>query len=122
MTYLSQPGVGFGNIAAGFKNSFNSNIKLGAKVAEINCEDPDLAIVLYTQNGVYRDVATRTVLITVSLGVLKANTINFVPSIPDYKHDVINPTVGSSLVTHTEGPPSRSLLPGFVTLRDVDFR
>jgi len=90
MTYMSQVGVGFGNIAADILTPYMSNIKINSKVTEINYEDPDLAIILYTENGVPTQISARTVLVTASLGVLKAGTINFVPSLPDWKQEVID--------------------------------
>ena len=92
MTYLSQVGVGFGNVADHYAKQHTSDtIKTNSRVTEINYEDPDITIISYTENGdTTKKIAARTVLMTVSLGVLKAGTINFVPTLPDWKQDVID--------------------------------
>lgn len=92
MTYLSQAGVGFGNVADHYAKQHTSDtIKTNSRVTEINYEDPDITIISYTENGdTTKKIAARTVLMTVSLGVLKAGTINFVPTLPDWKQDVID--------------------------------
>mmetsp|Transcript_7212 Transcript_7212/g.16402 ORF Transcript_7212/g.16402 Transcript_7212/m.16402 type:complete len:391 (+) Transcript_7212:256-1428(+) len=89
--YTSIPGLGFGNIAAKYAAPFASKIKLNAKVSEINSEeDGETTIVKYVENGVDKAVKAKTVLVTASLGVLKAGTIGFVPSLPDYKQESID--------------------------------
>ena len=93
MTLMSQVGVGFGNTAASVADPYMSKIKLNAKVTEINYEDPNLVVVSYTDETSgekTRQVTTRTILVTVSLGVLKAETINFRPKLPEWKQDVID--------------------------------
>jgi len=92
MTYMSTSGTGFGNLAATCGESFIDKVRLSAKVTEINYKDVDNTIISYTQDGVDKKVAARTVLVTVSLGVLKANTINFVPTLPEWKLEVIDKT------------------------------
>ena len=88
--YMSVPGVGYGNTAATFAEPFASKIiRLGAKVTQINYKDLNNAIISFTANGVEQEIAT-TVLVTVSLGVLKARTINFIPSLPKWKQDAID--------------------------------
>ena len=86
---MSVPGVGFGNTAATFAAPFSSVIELGSKVSEINHEDPNNVVVSFTKDGVSRRLSSRTVLVTVPLGVLKAGTVSFQPSLPAYKQEVI---------------------------------
>ena len=88
--YVSVPGVGYGNIAASFAAPFLSKIKLGAKVTGINYEDQNNVIVSFTENGVARKVVAKTVLVSASLGVLKAGSISFTPSLPGWKQEVID--------------------------------
>lgn len=91
--YTSIPGMGFGNIAAEYaqREEITPKVKLNAKVMEINSEeDGETTIVKYVENGESKAVKAKTVLVTASLGVLKAGTINFVPSLPAYKQESIN--------------------------------
>ena len=80
--YTSIPGMGFGNIAARYAEPFKSKIQLNSKVTEINSEeegDGDYkTIVEYMKDRVNKVVEAKIVLVTVSLGVLKAGNINFV--------------------------------------------
>lgn len=98
--YLSIPGLGFGNLAAQYaeRTSVMEKVLLNAKVMEINSspssssqeESSELTTVTYVSNGVSNVVQAKTVLVTVSLGVLKANTIKFIPSLPDSKLESIS--------------------------------
>lgn len=88
--YSSVPGVGFGNIAASFAQSFVGKIRLGAKVTGINYGDESKVLVTYTQGGATKQVAARAALVTVPLGVLKAKKIAFTPSLPSWKQRVID--------------------------------
>ena len=88
--YMGVRGVGYGNVAASVSAPFTEKIKLGAKVTGINYEDSSNVIITYTQGGATRSVATRTVVLTVSLGVLKKRTISFTPTLPTSKLEVIN--------------------------------
>ena len=90
MHYMAVPGVGYGNVAAAFAAPFMSNIRLGAQVTGINDEDPERAVVSFTQGGEAREVAAKAVLVTASLGVLKAGTISFAPPLPNWKQDAID--------------------------------
>jgi len=81
--YMSIPGLGFGNVAASVAQPFLDKIQLNAKVTEINSEEfelDDISIVTYLdeEDGVEKMVKAKTVLVTVSLGVLKAGNIKFV--------------------------------------------
>ena len=80
--YTSVPGKGFGNIAAKYVEGFDivDEIVLDATVVEINSEGENVnqPKVVYTEDGVTKAVMARTVLVTASLGVLKAGNINFV--------------------------------------------
>ena len=87
---MSVPGVGYGNTAAKFAAPLAHKIHLNSKVTEIDYSNPNGAIVSFTKNGVESKVMAKTVLVTVSLGVLKAGNIKFTPSLPDWKQEVID--------------------------------
>jgi hypothetical protein len=90
--YLSVPELGFGNLAAQYARRTSVSVKekvlLTAKVMEINSssssssssqeEGSGFTAVTYVSNGVSNVVQAKTVLVTVSLGVLKANTIEYI--------------------------------------------
>ncbi len=88
--YMSVPGVGYGNTAAKFAAPLAHKIQLKSKVTEIDYSNPNAAIISFTSNGVESKVTAKTVLVTVSLGVLKAGNIKFTPSLPDWKQEVID--------------------------------
>jgi len=89
--YMGIPGLGFGNVASRFGQQFSSKINLNSKVIEINHYDGGQhAFVKYTSNGRIVEVAAKTVLVTASLGVLKAGTIKFSPRLPRYKREIID--------------------------------
>jgi len=88
--YTSIPGLGFGNIAAKYAEPFKSKIKLNANVIEVNYLDKQKNIITYIEDGLTKKVSADAVLVTVPLGVLKANTIKFIPSFPAWKQDVID--------------------------------
>ncbi len=80
--YTSVPGMGFGNIASKYAEPYTDKIRLNAKVTEINSEGfmdgSGDTVVKYVENGVSKEVSAKTVLVTASLGVLKAGIIDFV--------------------------------------------
>lgn len=78
--YLSIPGMGFGNLAASYAEPIMDYINLNCKVTEIDSSnnDKDASVVRYVEDGVEKAVYAKTILVTVSLGVLKAGDINFV--------------------------------------------
>ena len=88
--YASVVGLGFGNVAASFAKAFESRIKLNAKATEINYSSSTNGIISFIENGVLNQVSAQTVLVTASLGVLKAGNIKFTPSLPDWKQDAID--------------------------------
>jgi len=88
--YMAVPNVGFGNTAASFAETIDADIKLNSKVTNINYEDDDQVMITYEEDGIVKTVEAQTALVTVSLGVLKANTINFVPQLPYSKQDAID--------------------------------
>mmetsp|Transcript_20255 Transcript_20255/g.38209 ORF Transcript_20255/g.38209 Transcript_20255/m.38209 type:complete len:182 (-) Transcript_20255:723-1268(-) len=89
--YMGVPGLGWGNVAAKYAKEFDLNLKKKAKVTEINQEDDDEYVtVTYVKNGSTKTVKAKNVLVTVSVGVLKAGNIKFVPSLPDDKQDSID--------------------------------
>ena len=88
--YTSVPGGGFDNAAISFAKPFESKIKLDAKVIDINYYEEDQNVIIYyLENGVSKMVISRTALVTTSLGVLKAGTVNFIPSLTETKLDPI---------------------------------
>ena len=86
---MSVPGLGYGNTAAKFAVPIAHKVQLKSKVTEIDFRNPNNAIVSFSKNGVERKVAAKSVLVTVSLGVLKAGTIKFTPRLPKWKQEVI---------------------------------
>mmetsp|Transcript_30573 Transcript_30573/g.63996 ORF Transcript_30573/g.63996 Transcript_30573/m.63996 type:complete len:627 (-) Transcript_30573:89-1969(-) len=93
--YTSIPGMGFGNIASKHAQPFEDVISLNSKVAEIHSsegydDDGEYTIVTYVKDGVSEKVKAKTVLVTASLGVLKAGNIDFVPTLPEWKQDAID--------------------------------
>jgi len=99
MKYVSVPGGGFGNAAASFAKDFREEkIKLNAKVTEINyqlVDQEDEVLITYMDNnndegGILKQIVAKSVLVTVSLGVLKAGNIQFVPNLPPEKQDAID--------------------------------
>ena len=86
--------VGFGNTARRFGEPFLSKIKLNSKVTDITYDGKEgsgrnAIITFIDSSGTTRKVSAKTVLVTASLGVLKAGNINFTPSLPPWKKDVI---------------------------------
>eukprot|EP00571_Detonula_confervacea_P001823 CAMPEP_0172315264 /NCGR_PEP_ID=MMETSP1058-20130122/24644_1 /TAXON_ID=83371 /ORGANISM="Detonula confervacea, Strain CCMP 353" /LENGTH=484 /DNA_ID=CAMNT_0013029313 /DNA_START=270 /DNA_END=1724 /DNA_ORIENTATION=+ len=88
--YMAVPGLGFGNIAGKYAEQFKSKIELNAKVTKIDYEDEQNNIITYVKDGKTKKVSTQAVLVTVPLGVLKAKTIEFVPSFPEWKQEAID--------------------------------
>ena len=97
--YVSTPGLGYGNIAARYAQPFRNYIKLNSKVTDIDSTEEDgIPVVRYVDaNGDNQAVKANTVLVTVSLGVLKAGTINFNPHLPAWKQNSID-NMGFGLV------------------------
>ena len=88
---MSYRAVGYGNVAAKAADPIQSKIKLNSKVVEVNSEGKNLQTVKYVdENGEMKSAKAKTVLVTVSLGVLKADIINFVPKLPNWKQEVID--------------------------------
>jgi hypothetical protein len=90
--YMSVPGVGYGNTAANFAATrlVADRVRLASRDTEIGYSNPNSAFISFTKNGVESKVLAKTVLVTVSLGVLKAGNIKFTPSLPDWKREVID--------------------------------
>ena len=96
--YMGMPGIGFGNAAAKYAEPFVDKIQLKSRVTEINSDFEDYSLVTYTdEDGTETSVKAKTVLVTVSLGVLKAGSINFVPALPAKKQEAID-NMGFGLV------------------------
>lgn len=90
VTYMSRPGLGYGNTAATVGGQYQKKIKLNAKVTGINYANEHMSVISFTKNGVSHQVSAKTVLVTVSLGVLKAGTIQFTPRLPAWKQERID--------------------------------
>ena len=89
--YMGYRGVGYGNVASSVASPIMPKVCFNSKVTHVNQEDENDIVVKYVdENGETKEVTTRAVLSTVSLGVLKAGTINFTPSLPQRKQEVIN--------------------------------
>lgn len=88
--YMPSQGAGFGNAAIQVANDLDADIKLNSKVVGVNYEDDENVIITYEEKGTPKKVMARTALVTVPLGVLKANTISFVPDLPERKQDAID--------------------------------
>ena len=84
------PAGGFDNAAASFVKSVMEKIKLNVEVTEINYTEKNNVIISYSENGKPKKVTARTTLVTASLGVLKPDTINFIPILPKAKQDAID--------------------------------
>jgi monoamine oxidase len=85
--YMGMPGEGFGNVAARYAAPHASSIRLNSRVIEVDSDaESDVTVVTYVnEDGETIIVKAKTVLVTVSLGVLKAGTITFVPALPENK-------------------------------------
>ena len=121
-------GVGFGNTAAAVAKQLKDKIRLNSKVIEIDTSStPGKVIVTYevATSGSRVRVIANSVAVTVSLNVLKANNINFVPPLPSWKRDVINGmSMGASLLVlfSTAGETCCSLRINHPTRRDEQMR
>lgn len=87
--------MGWGNIATKFAEkrlNLRSKIELNSKVFDIDYSgsNPNSKVSYINNDGLKKSVAAKKVLVTVSLGVLKANTIKFRPSLPKWKQEIIN--------------------------------
>ena len=72
-------------------NNVQSKIRLNSKVTGINYKRDDYQMVAYIdENGMTKSVKANTILVTVSLGVLKNRSISFVPDLPEEKENVID--------------------------------
>lgn len=103
---LYMGGIGFGNLVAQYAQKYLSYVKLNSRVITINSDStPDVTVVSFVTetnddddgiNGGSSTTATtttvqaKTVLVTVSLGVLKSDRIQFIPSLPENKRTIIN--------------------------------
>ena len=90
--YTSVPGVGYGNAAAKYAARHVAHkVHLNSKVTGIDYSNSSNALVSFTTNGGEENtVLAKTVLVTASLGVLKAGNINFTPRLPQWKQAVID--------------------------------
>ena len=90
--YTSVPGVGYGNAAARYAAPLVAHkVHLNSKVTEINYSNPSSASISFTKNGGEENtVLAKTVLVTASLGVLKAGNIKFTPRLPHWKQEAID--------------------------------
>lgn len=89
-------------IIGGYINAFNtiidsspsirSNIRLNSVVLNIDYSSPSgRAIITYKNNGVTRTIrANKRVVVTVSINVLKADDISFIPPIPTSHRNAMN--------------------------------
>ncbi|KAL7536166.1 hypothetical protein ACHAWF_005382 [Thalassiosira exigua] len=87
--YMSIPGVGYGSVAKSVASKLDADIRTNSTVTGVHEVDNGV-VVTYEQNGELRAVGASTVLVTVSLGVLKAGTIDFSPPLPHWKRNAID--------------------------------
>ena len=91
MHYMSSRRVGFGNTAAAVALGIGTDILVGSKVTKVDYSRPEVVVTIETDSGRTKaDVISTVVAVTVPLGVLKANSISFVPPLPSEKQRVID--------------------------------
>lgn len=89
--YVSTPKHGgFGKIAEDFASQFQDKIEVGAVVQDVYTSEEMNTIHYRNSDGNIVVLNSKRVLITVSLGVLKAKSINFIPPLPNEKEKVIS--------------------------------
>ncbi|CAF1291283.1 unnamed protein product [Rotaria sordida] len=78
---------GYGNLLERIANKHNLPIRLNTLVIQIDTTDPErIAITISNDPAI---IYCRRVIITIPLGCLKRDTISFVPSLPEWKHQAI---------------------------------
>ena len=85
-------GVGFGNTAAAVAEQLKDKIRLNSKVVKIDTSSTPGKVIVTCEDansGSKFRVIANSVAVTVSLNVLKANNINFIPQLPSWKQNVI---------------------------------
>jgi len=91
--YMSVPGGGFDKMIAGLLHSIDLNhyVQFDSIVTKIDYSDKHLVRVTYldSKTNELKTLSARYVLVTVSLGVLKANLIDFHPPLPAWKQSAI---------------------------------
>jgi protoporphyrinogen oxidase len=90
--YVPVEGGGFDKVLAPLVEPFKDKIRFNHVVNKIEYSDDQLARVTYTDasDGTKHVKTAQRVLVTVPLGVLKAKSIEFIPSLPQWKEDVID--------------------------------
>jgi len=89
-------GKGYTGVVNSYAAPFKSKIQTKAKVTKIDWTNA-VVTVRYMQNGIAKTVKARNVIVTVPLGVLKRNAIQFVPALPAAKKTAIA-KLGSALL------------------------
>ena len=91
MHYMSSRRVGFGNTAAAVAFGIGIDIRLGSKVTRVDYSRPEVVVTIEMDGGrTQADLVSSVVAVTVPLGVLKADSISFVPPLPSEKQEVID--------------------------------
>ncbi|EJK72061.1 hypothetical protein THAOC_06447, partial [Thalassiosira oceanica] len=85
MYYMSRQGAGFGNTARAVAEPFIDKIEMNSKLTSIDYRNPNRVVAEFDKNGKTYAVQARSAIVTVSLGVLQANTISFNPKLPRRK-------------------------------------
>lgn len=90
--YVPVQGGGFDKVLAPLADPLQDKIQLQQIVTKIEHNDTHLARVSYidARDGSKHTKLAEKVLVTVPLGVLKANSIDFVPSLPKWKQKAID--------------------------------
>ena len=86
---MSKVGVGYGNTAAAVAEANDLPIQLNSKVTKVDSSNPNFVRVTYEHDGEVATIRAKVVAVTVSLGVLKSNSIEFTPDLPARKNDAI---------------------------------
>lgn len=91
MHYMSSTRVGFGNTAAAVAFGIGCDFLVGSKVTRVDYSRPEVLVTIEMNGGLTQaELVSTVVAVTVPLGVLKANSISFVPPLPSKKQQVID--------------------------------
>jgi len=112
MHYMSSTRVGFGNTAAAVAFGIGCDFLVGSKVTRVDYSRPEVLVTIEMNGGLTQaELVSTVVAVTVPLGVLKANSISFVPPLPSKKQQVIDKMkVGVSNMHYDLGQPEQSRL------------
>lgn len=81
---------GYSQVIQKHANPVSDQIETGAKVTKIDYSSPEVKVTYDMSNGSTKQVTADAVIVTVPLGVLKANAITFQPALPSKQQKAIN--------------------------------